>query len=153
MKLKGTNRACDAIGSKMVQRFLRRSSCALFRTNSLAPMVHSLEGGGVVRSASGMETAPPKGKVFIPFPLSYNLPSFLLLPPSFVQNYMVTFGAPENAPGSVTFAFYRVFEACMLGPANPLLKTAYAHYFGCGMHLLHLIPVQGPPMLSQALER
>ncbi|CAM9201363.1 unnamed protein product [Ascophyllum nodosum] len=68
------------------------------------------------------------------------------------KNYMVTFGAPENAPGSVTFAFYRVFEACMLGPANPLLKTAYAHYFGCGMHLLHLIPVQGPPMLSQALE-
>lgn len=76
-----------------------------------------------------------------------------LFSPLIGQNLEVTFGAPKDTPGSVTVVFYRVFEACMLFPANPQLKRAYAHYFGCGMHLLHLIPVQGPPVLSRALNR
>ena len=56
-------------------------------------------------------------------------------------------------PGSVTFLFYRVFESCMLEIRNPNIKTAHALYFGCGMHLLHLIPTQSPALLKVALRR
>eukprot|EP00903_Cladosiphon_okamuranus_P006918 g6733.t1 len=67
------------------------------------------------------------------------------------QKYELTFGAPRGTPGSVTFLFYRVFEACLLEKKNAHVRTAYAMYFGCGMHLLHLYPVQFPTMMEQAL--
>lgn len=69
------------------------------------------------------------------------------------QKYELTFGAPRGSPGSVTFLFIRVFEACVLAKQNPLLQSAYAMYFGCGMHLLHLFPAQSPAMLQLALRR
>lgn len=69
------------------------------------------------------------------------------------QKYELTFGAPRETPGSVTFVFYRVFEACVLAKENPHVMRAYAMYFGCGMHLLHLFPAQAPAMLKLALTR
>lgn len=69
------------------------------------------------------------------------------------QKYELTFGAPRGTPGSVTFLFYRVFEACVLAKVNPHVRQAYAMYFGCGMHLLHLFPVQFPSMMESALRR
>lgn len=69
------------------------------------------------------------------------------------QKYELTFGAPRGTPGSVTFLFYRVFEACVLAKINPHVQLAYAMYFGCGMHLLHLFPTQYPSMMQQALRR
>ncbi|CAN0251124.1 unnamed protein product, partial [Hapterophycus canaliculatus] len=69
------------------------------------------------------------------------------------QKYELTFGGPRSTPGSVTFVFYRVFEGCVLAKENAHVPSAYAMYFGCGMHLLHLFPVQGPSLLQQALRR
>ncbi|CAM9926993.1 unnamed protein product [Scytosiphon promiscuus] len=70
-----------------------------------------------------------------------------------LQKYELTFGGPRSTPGTVTLVFYRVFETCVLAKENPHVQRAYAMYFGCGMHLLHLIPVQSPSLLQQALQR
>eukprot|EP00752_Nemacystus_decipiens_P006929 g6222.t1 len=68
-----------------------------------------------------------------------------------LQMYELTFGAPRGTPGSVTFLFYRVFEVCVLAKENPHVQRAYAMYFGCGLHLLHLFPTQHPSLMQQAL--
>ncbi|CAM9586746.1 unnamed protein product, partial [Ectocarpus fasciculatus] len=67
------------------------------------------------------------------------------------QLYEMTFGAPKDTPGSVTFLLIPIREKCLLAETNPYVAQAYAMYFGCGMHLLHVFPVQGPPDLPQAM--
>lgn len=73
--------------------------------------------------------------------------------PGVYQNYELTYGTKRGKRGSVTFVFYRVFETCMLQAVNPHVRQAYAVYFGCGMHLLHLYPVMFPPQLEIALRK
>ncbi|CAM9653288.1 unnamed protein product [Discosporangium mesarthrocarpum] len=67
------------------------------------------------------------------------------------QKYEVSYGGTPSEAGSVTFHFVRVLEGCMMAPHNPLVPNAYAIYFGCGMHLLHLTPCMGPHNFGAAM--
>ncbi|CAN0426146.1 unnamed protein product [Pylaiella littoralis] len=67
------------------------------------------------------------------------------------QKYELSIGGARSTPGSVTFIFIRVFEGCVPGVSSPAVKNAYAMYFGCGLHLLHLWPTKGPAMSARAL--
>lgn len=69
------------------------------------------------------------------------------------QTYEMTFGAPRHAPGSVTFLLVPIYEKCLLAKGNPYVAQAYAMYFGCGMHLLHLFPVQESADVPRAMLR
>ncbi|CAM9622949.1 unnamed protein product [Ectocarpus sp. 4 AP-2014] len=69
------------------------------------------------------------------------------------QAYEMTFGAPRQTPGSVTFLLMPIYEKCLLAKGNPYVAQAYAMYFGCGMHLLHLFPVQESADVPRAMLR